>query len=66
MFSIKPRVFDISIDSSSLIIFSSAFVQWLQIIEKTMMYVFSMMFDILGFSNFLYLPQITQNNLFIF
>ena len=27
---------------------------------------FSIMYDILGFSHFLYLPQIRQNNFFIF
>ena len=36
----------------------------LQKIERT--HVFSKRYDILGFSNFLYLPQITQHNFFIF
>ena len=36
----------------------------LQIIERTN--VFSERYDILGFTNFLYLLQITQYNLFIF
>ena len=43
-----------SIDSSSLNIFSSSFLHLLQIIERTN--VFSKMYDILGFSNVLQLP----------
>ena len=64
MFSIKPRTFNISTDSSSLNIFSSSFLHLLQIIERTN--VFSKRYDSLGFSNFLYLPQITQVNILIF
>ena len=57
-------IFNISIDSSSLNIFSSSFLQLLQIIERTS--VFSKWYDILGFSNFLYLPQIVQYNFTVF
>ena len=57
-------IFNISIDSSSLNIFSSSFLQLLQIIERTS--VFSKRYDILGFSNFLYLPQIAQYNFTLF
>ena len=64
MLLIKPRIFDISIDSSSLNFFSSSFLHLLGITERTN--VFSKMYDILGFSNFLYLPQITKYNFFIF
>ena len=64
IFSIKPRIFNILIDSSTLNTFSSSFLHLLQIIEGTN--VFSKMYDILGFSNFLYLSasrgQITTNN----
>ena len=59
--SIKPRIFNISIDSSSLNIFSSLFLYLLQIIEKSN--VFSKIY-ILDFLNFLYLRQITQYNFF--
>ena len=45
------------IDSSSLNIFSSSFLHLLQVIESTN--VFYKMYDVLDFSNFLYLPQIT-------
>ena len=60
----KPTIFNISIDSSSFNIFSSPFLHLLQIIERTN--VFSKKYDVLGFSNFLYLPQITQYNFFHF
>ena len=63
MFSIKPRIFNISIDSSFLNVFSHSFLQLQQIIERTK--VVSKMYDILGFSNFLYLPQVTQHIFFI-
>ena len=53
-------MFNISIDSSSLNIFLLSFLYLLQIIERANLY--SKMYDILGFLNFLYLPQITQNN----
>ena len=59
--SIKPRIINISIDPSSLDTISSSFLHLLQITERT---VFSKMYDILGFSNFLYLPQITQYKFF--
>ena len=59
----KPIIFNISIDSS-LNTFSSSFLDLLQIIERNR--VFSKMYDILGLSNFLYLPQIMQYNFFIF
>ena len=59
----KPINFNISIDSS-LNTFSSSFLDLLQIIERNR--VFSKMYDILGLSNFLYLPQIMQYNFFIF
>ena len=62
-FGIKPIIFNISIDSSSLNNFSFLFLCLLQIIERT---VFSVRYDILGFSNFLYLPQIMQYSFFIF
>ena len=61
---IKPRIFNISIDSSSVKIFSSSFLHLLQITKRTD--VFSKRYDISGFSNALYLPQITQYNFFIF
>ena len=63
MISIKPRTFNISIHSSSLNNFSSSLLHLLQITERTN--VFSNRYDILGFLNLLYLPQITQNNFFI-
>ena len=50
---IKPRTFDISIDSSSLNNFLSSFLHLLQIIERTN--VFSKRYDILGFFKF-YIP----------
>ena len=56
-------IFNTSIDSSSLNNFSSLFLDLLQIIERST--VSSKRYDILGFSNFLYLPQITQYNFFI-
>ena len=59
----KPRIFDISIDSSSLNIVSPSFLHLQQIIERTN--VFSKMYDFLGFLNFLYLPHIMQYNIFI-
>ena len=65
IFSIKPRIFNISIDSFFLsIFFSCLFLHLLQIIERAN--VFSKRYDSLGFSNFLYLPQITQVNILIF
>ena len=60
----KSRIFNNSIDSSSLNNFSSSFLHLLQIIERTNF--FSKRYDILGFSNFLYLPQILQYYFFIF
>ena len=54
MFPIKPRIFNISN------IFSSSFLHSMQIMERTD--VFSKMYDYLGFSNFLYLPQTMQYN----
>ena len=59
IFSIKTRI---SIDSSSLNIFSSSLLDLLKIIERTN--VFSKMYDILGFLNFLYLLKIMQYILF--
>ena len=53
---------NILIDSSSLNILSSSFLHLTQIIERTK--VFSKMYDILGFLNFLCLPQITQHHFF--
>ena len=53
-----------SIDSSSLNIFSSEFLHLLQIIEITN--AFSKRYEILGFSSFLYFLQITQHYFFIF
>ena len=55
MFSIKPIIFNISIDSSPLNIFSFSFLHLLQIIERTN--VFRMMYDISAFWNFLYLSS---------
>ena len=55
---------NISIESSSLNIFLYSFLHLLQIIEKTN--VFSKKYDILGFPNFLYLPQIMQYFFLIF
>ena len=63
MFLIKPRVFNISIDSSSLNNFSSSFLHLLQIVERSN--IFSKKYDILGL-NFLCLPQIMQYFLLIF
>ena len=57
-------MFNILIDSSSLDILSSSFSHLLEIIERTN--VFSKRYGILGFSNFLHLPQITQYNFFVF
>ena len=57
-FSIKPRIVNISIDSSSLTNFLSSFLGLLQIIKRTNL--FSKRYDIFGFSNFLHLPKITQ------
>ena len=64
MLSIQPRIFNISIDSSSLNIFSSLSLHLLQVIERT--YIFFEKYDILGFPNFICLPQITQYISFIF
>ena len=50
MFSVNPRIFNISIDSYSLNNFSSPFLHLLQIIERIS--VFSKKYDILGFSNY--------------
>ena len=61
---IRSRIFNISLDSASLNIFSSSFLHLMQILERSN--VFSKRYDILGFSNFLYLPQIKQYNFFIF
>ena len=58
MFSIKPRIFNISIGFSSLNNFASSFLHLLQIIERTN--AFSKRYDILGFPTFLYLPQIME------
>ena len=58
IFLVKQRVFDISTESCSLIFFLSSFLHLLQIIERTS--VFSKRHDILGFSNFLYLPQLMK------
>ena len=62
-FQLNQKFFNISIDSSSLDIFSSPFLHLLQI--KEIIDVFSNRNDISGFSNFLYLPQITQYDSFI-
>ena len=62
IFSIRPRIFDISIDSSFFKYFFIFILLLLQIIERT---VFPKMYGILRFWNFLYLPQITQYNFFI-
>ena len=59
-----PRTFNISIDSSSLNNFLSSFLHLLQIIERTN--VFPRRYDILGFPNFLYLPQKIQYNFLSF
>ena len=58
----KSKTFNISIDSPSLNILS--FLYLLQIIERT--YVFCKKYGNAGFSNLLYLLQITQYNFFIF
>ena len=55
-FSIKPRLFNISIDSFFLNNLSSLFLHLLQLTEITN--------DVLSFSDALYLPQIMQNNFF--
>ena len=55
-------IFNISIDCSTLNIFSSLFFQIQQITERAN--VFSKRYNILDFSSFLYLPQITQDNFF--
>ena len=57
MFSIRPRISNISIDFSSLNNFSFSF-RLLQIIERTN--VSSKRYEVLGFSNFQYLLQITS------
>ena len=57
---IKPGIFNISIDSSSLNIFSCSFSHLLQIIERSNVFL-SKIYDILGFLKFLHLPQITQS-----
>ena len=54
---------NIPLDSSFLNIFSSSFLHLVQIIEKTNVF---LKHDVLDFSNFLYSPQITQYNFFIF
>ena len=64
MFSIKPIIFNISIDSSSLNNFSFSFLYLHQIIESTN--VCSKRYDVLSFSKFLYLAQMTQYNFLIF
>ena len=56
----KPRIFNISIDYSSFNIFSSSFLDLLQIINNDN--VFSKIYDISRFFSFLYLPQILQYN----
>ena len=61
---VKPRILNISINSSSLNIFSSSFFYLMEIIDRTS--VFPKGYDILGFSSFLYLPQITQSEFSIF
>ena len=50
IFSIKPRIFNISIDSSSLNNFLSSFLHLLQITERAN--IFSKRYDILGFFKF--------------
>ena len=64
MFSIKLKIFRVSIDYSSLNNISSSFLNLLQIIERTN--AFPKWYDILRFSNFLYLPQIMQYIFFNF
>ena len=59
---IKPRIFNISIDSSSLNAFSSSFLHLLQIIERTS--VFSKRYYIFGFFKFFMLP--TDNTISFF
>ena len=63
IFSIKPIVCNISNEFSPLNIFSSTFLQFMQVIERTN--VFYKMHDILRFLHFLYLQQITQYNFFM-
>ena len=55
-----PKFFNTSTESSTLNIFSSSVLHLQQIIERN---IFSKMY-ILGFLNFLYLPQITQKVFF--
>ena len=64
MLSIQPRIFNISIEYYSLSTFLSSFLFLMELIEGTK--VFSNRYDILGFQNFLYLPQIMQHKFFIF
>ena len=59
----KSRIFSITFDSSSLNIFSSLPPHLLQIIER--INVFWEIFDILGFFNYLYIPQTMQWIFFI-
>ena len=61
IFSIKLRILNTSIDCPYSNIFSSSFPHLLQV-----MFFFLKIHDILGFLNFLCLPQITQYNFFIF
>ena len=63
-FSIKPKIFNISANSSSSNVFSSSFLHLLQIIKRTD--IFSEMYDILELLNFLYSPEITQRIFFHF
>ena len=63
IFSIKPRIFNIAIDFFYSDIFSSSFLQLQEKTERSN--AFSKMYDILDFSNFLYLTQITQYNFFL-
>ena len=58
MFSTKPIIFNIAIDSSSLNVFSSSFSHLLKIVEGTN--VSLKMYDILDFLNFSYLAEIMQ------
>ena len=55
MLLIKPRIFNISIDSSSLNIFSYSFPHLLQILERSN--VLLQIYDILGYLNSLYFLQ---------
>ena len=56
---IKTRFFNISTDSSSSNIFFIFISNLLQVIERTIF--FKKMYDVSGFLNFLYLPQIRLN-----